>query len=151
MKTVDVILQSLSGLLVLVVVVILTTTYKQLSSSTLTFLLASGASLSAMISLLLKVRTYRETKWGLYLYVVAMALMVANSYANEAIHSTRLLALILSSVVLILTVVTTIIELRAKRVLLAEESGCVIKIIIMIAFLALVSASVIFGFHSLWE
>lgn len=152
MRVADLILQALSALLVLMIIVVLTTIYNQLSDSTLPFLLASGASLSAMISLLLKVRTYRESKWSLYLYVFAMVLMLANSFANTDIHDSRLVSLALSGAAFILTVVTTIKELRAERVLIAEDSGCVIKIIIMISFLILISLAFIFStFHSMWE
>jgi hypothetical protein len=107
MKVVDITLQALSAILALAVVVVLVTIYERLSSSTLPFLLASGASLSAMISLFLKVRTYRESKWGLYLYVSVMVLMLANSFANIDIHNSQLLPVALSSVAFILTVVTT--------------------------------------------
>ena len=140
------------GFLVLVVLVVLFTISGGLSDSTLPFLLATGASLSAMISLFIKARTYRDTKWGLYLYILAMILMVANSYANASIRGSRTLALTLSGIIFILTVITTIIELQAERLSITENSGCVLKLLVTGAFIAQVVIVVIFfTFHSMWE
>jgi len=152
MKTVDMVFQALSGFLVLAVLVVLFTISGGLSDSTLPFLLATGASLSAMISLFLKVRTYRDTKWGLYLYIIAIILMVANSFANASIRGSRTLALTLSGITFIVATIATTVELRTERVSIAEDSGCVIKLLVTGAFIAQVVIVVIFfTFHSMWE
>ncbi len=151
-KNVDIAIQALSAFLVLAVAMVLLTIQKQLSDSTLPVLLASAASFSAMISLSLKTRTSRASKWGLYLYVFVMILMLANSVAYFSIHDSRFLPLALSGPAFILAVVTTVKEQREERIAVTEDSGCIIQLVIAVSFAVQVALVLIFFiFHGMWE
>ena len=154
MRITDLTFQILSGLLVLADAIFLgiAATGEAVPRSTLPFILASGASLSAAVALFIKNRTNREGKWGLYLFIIIVGLMLANSFFNTNIRSSLAIPLALSSVCFILTGVSFLQEFRTQRSSDGEDYGCLIQGISVLALTVQVVLLVLFLiFHSLWE
>ncbi len=125
--------------MILALIVFLALTYEVERRSALPFLLASGGSLLTIVTLFIKIRTYRETKRSLYLFVAVMIVMVVVSVLLSLSYyvSSPFPQIAMSFTAFTLAVVTTLEDLRTKQISTPEETGCAIVVVSTIALFVL--------------